>query len=115
MLVPGGQYAGPILMQGGATEIGNGDVVECIVNDNGAYTVLSAQATLNGNEITWEASQDGTTWAAVQFTPLSSGTAVSQTTTDGIYRATVLGLRYVRARISSYESGTVTVLAWLVA
>lgn len=115
MLVPGGQYKGPLLLQAAAQEMGDGAAVECIGAD-GAYTVLAVQVSgTDGDTITFEGSQDGTNWEAVQFTALATGTAATTAEDDGIYRATVLGLRQVRARISNWNAGTISVTGWLVA
>jgi hypothetical protein len=59
--------------------------------------------------ITWEATIDGATWAGIRATLLSSGTAAATATADGLYQIDLRGLSQVRARISAYTTGTITV------
>jgi hypothetical protein len=61
--------------------------------------------------ITWEISDDGTTWFAVNVTPLSTGTKSPTATTTGIYFAPTLGAKQFRARVSAWTSGSITVKA----
>lgn len=108
MLVPGGEYK-RVIMQSAAVATGNGTAVECTEISGGAYTVLTIQITgITTATFTFEATIDGTNWVAIQFTNLNSESAATTATADGIYRATVLGLVQVRARISSWTSGTIT-------
>ena len=63
--------------------------------------------------ITYEASNDNTTWYSVAgYTPLNSGsTTPVSTSTAAILLIFPCLARYFRARVSTYTSGTVTVLA----
>lgn len=109
MNVPGGQYK-RVVMQSAAVATGNGTSISCTEIESGALTSLTAQVTgITTATITWEATIDGTNWVAVQFTNLNDGTAATTATANGLYRATVLGLVSVRARISAWTSGTITV------
>jgi hypothetical protein len=58
--------------------------------------------------VTFEGTVDGTNWIAMQFIPLSTGTAATTATTTGLYAANVAGLTQVRARVSAYTSGNIT-------
>jgi hypothetical protein len=76
--------------------------------------VVGLQVTgVSGETITWEATIDGTNWAGLLVTPLSTGTAATTATANGLYKAEVSGLLKFRARISTGGSGTVTVWALL--
>ena len=98
------------ILQNAATATGNGTALECTPVNDGAYYSLTAQvAGITTATITWEGTVDGTNWVAIQATNLNSGAAATTATADGIVRITVLGLRQVRARISAYTSGTITV------
>lgn len=109
MNVPGGQYK-RVVMQSSAVATGNGTSVDCTDVDSGALTTVTAQVTgITTATITWEATIDGTNWVAIQFTNLNDGAAATTATANGLYRATVLGLVSVRARISAWTSGTITV------
>jgi hypothetical protein len=108
MLVPGGQIK-VVPMQVAAVATGNGTVIVTTELDGGAMTAVTFQVTgITTATITWEATIDGT-WVAVQATNLNSGTAATTATADGLYRFTCLGLMQVRARISAWTSGTITV------
>lgn len=109
MNVPGGQYITAV-MQNAATAADNGTSIECTGGTRGAMTVLTMQiAGISGDTITFEATIDGSNWVAVQATNLNSGSAATTATANGLYRLTVLGLLSVRARISTYSAGTITV------
>lgn len=93
------------LMQDSATATGNGTELNCA-----GHNVAVLQVTgIDGDTITWESTIDGT-WAGVRATKLSTDAAALTATTDGLYRVTVAGLRVLRARISTYGSGTITVV-----
>lgn len=77
------------------------------------YTTVGVEVALAGTAtITFEGSISGTNWTA--FPCVSAGTtpAVSATTeASGLWQCQVAGLRALRARISSWTSGTVNVFA----
>lgn len=79
------------------------------------YASVAVQVTSPGTTctITYEASNDNTTWYAVAgYTPLNTGSTVPVTTsTTAILLIFPCIARYFRARISTYTSGTVTVIA----
>lgn len=109
MLVPAGQ-ATKIIMQSAAVATGNGTAATCTSGGNGSYTTLTMQVVgITTATITWEATIDGTNWVAIQTTNLNTGTAATTTTADGLFRLTSLGLTSVRARISAWTAGTITV------
>lgn len=113
MNVPGAQYINAI-MQNAATAVGNGTPMDCTAAARGAMTVLTMQVQgITTATITFEATIDGTNWVAIQVTNLTSGALATTTTADGLFRVTVLGLVRVRARISAYTSGTITVTGML--
>jgi hypothetical protein len=101
-------YSGTIT---GIAATADGTAILCTEASGGAYTTLTVHVEgISGDTITFEATIDGTNWIAIQFTNLNSGAAGTTATADGLYRATVLGLKQVRARISTYSSGTIIVL-----
>lgn len=83
------------------------------VADTSGYGSVSIQVTSAGTTctITYEASEDGTTWFSVAgFTPLSTGSAVPVTTsTTAILLNFPTVAKQFRARVSTYTSGTVTI------
>lgn len=115
MLLPGGNYQYQ-LMQSAATATGNGTALATTDAANGAHTTLTMQvAGITTATITFEATVDGSNWVAVACTNLNDGTAATTATANGLYRLTCLGLVSVRARISAYTSGTITVIGVAVA
>lgn len=109
MLVPGGQYE-KVVMQDAAVATGNGTAAASTSGSGGCYTTLTVQITgITTATITFEATIDGSNWVAIAFTNLNAGTDATTATANGLYRATVLGLVSVRARISSWTSGAITV------
>ncbi|MBI2718149.1 MAG: hypothetical protein HYX36_05220 [Rhizobiales bacterium] len=79
------------------------------------YGSVVVQVTSPGTTctITYEASNDNTTWYSVAgYTPLNTGsTPPVSTSTAAILLIFPCLARYFRARVSTYTSGTVTVLA----
>lgn len=72
----------------------------------GLQVVISASAT-----VTFEGSIDGSNWVAVDAVNKNSGASGSTAAASGIYIINTSGLRYLRARISTFGSGTITVTA----
>lgn len=115
MLVPGA-LANKRILQSAAEATGNGTAVTCTSGGEGSYATLTAQVEgITTATITWEAIIDGTNWVAVQAIPLTTGTAATTATADGIYRINVTGLAQVRARISAWTEGAITITGYLVA
>lgn len=103
-------------MQSSVQATGNGTAVVPTRVDEGAYTALTMHIEgINGDTITFEGTIDGTNWIAIQAENLNDGTEATTATADGLYRITVLGLGQVRARISTYSAGTITILGILAA
>jgi hypothetical protein len=79
------------------------------------YASVAVQVTSPGTTctITYEASNDNTTWYSVAgYTPLNTGsTTPVSTSATAILLIFPCIARYFRARVSTYTSGTVTVLA----
>ncbi len=73
-----------------------------------ALTVFSVTGTFDGT-ITFEGTVDGANWSSIQVHNLSNGNVSTTATATGLYGCNVLGLGDVRARISAYTSGTISV------
>src|SRR5438552_10967553 len=82
--------------------------------DVSSYRSVAVQVVSAGTTCTiiYEASNDGTTWYSVAgYTPLNLGTTTPVTTsTTAILLVFPCVARLFRARVSTYTSGTVTVL-----
>jgi len=109
MLEQGSIYIQKVL-QSAATGTGNGTAVNCTDLSKGAFKIITLQvAGISGDTITWEATIDGTNWAAFSVTNLGTAAAATTATANGIYSADVTGIVQFRARISTYSAGTITV------
>lgn len=105
-----------VILQSAAVAIGNGTAIEVTDAIRGSYLALTVQITgITTATVTWEATVDGTNYVAIQATNLNAGTEATTATADGIFRMTVLGFKYVRARISAWTTGTVYVTGYLTA
>jgi hypothetical protein len=93
------------VLQSAATALGDGNAIALR-----GHNAISLQIT--GTfvaTITFEATQDGTNFVAIPAINLNSLAQSTTTTTTGIYLIYAAGMSYVRARISVYTSGSVTV------
>lgn len=96
-----------LTFQSGATAIGNGTAV-----DVSGYATLSLRVVISATAtITFEASVDGTNFTAMTGTR-TDGTVGAVTTLTNDFRFVVSGLKFFRARISAYTSGTVDVTGY---
>ena len=93
------------IMQDGAAATGNGTPINC--PGHGTFTG-QVSGTFVGT-ITWEATLDGTNWIAIGLTNLNTANVATTTTVAGIFRVSCAGLALLRARISAYTSGAITV------
>lgn len=73
-----------------------------------AGVAIQVVGTYSGT-ISFEASVDGSTYVALNLTPLNSTTAATSTTSTGVWSGGVGGASIVRARMSSYTSGSASV------
>lgn len=93
------------IMQSAAVATGNGTAI-----DIGGLSSLVMQITGTFvGTVTFEATINNTDWVAVQIKNRNSGKLSTITTGTGLYSLSVAGLLKVRARISAYTSGSVTV------
>jgi len=76
-----------------------------------ASLVMQVVGTFVGT-VTFEATVDQTNWVAIQAVNLNDGSAATTATAPGLYACRVVGLKQVRARISAYTSGSITVAAF---
>lgn len=91
--------------QSAATGTGNGTAM-----DVGGLAVATLQVEgITTATVLFEGTIDGSTWYAIRAINLNSGAVASQATADGVWTVPVAGLDQLRARISAYTSGTITV------
>ena len=102
-------------LQNAATGNGNGSTLAVQGLASVAMTVNCSVACAGGTTITFQGSQDGTNFVALNgMQPAATTTAstvVNQGTTPTVWFVPVPGLQLIRAAISSYSAGTITVTA----
>lgn len=96
------------LLQNAAAAPGNGFALAGL--EEFESVIVEVSGTFVGT-ITWEVSEDGITFYAVNVTPLATGTKATTATVAGVYAVPTLGVKQFRARISAWTSGTITVKA----
>jgi hypothetical protein len=94
-------------LQNGATATGTGTTLSTLGMGTVAFTVTGTFSAI----ITWEGSEDGLNFFPILATSYGSTTPATTTTATGIFIAECVGLQQVRAHITSYTSGNVTVTA----
>mgnify|MGYP001592237760 CR=1 FL=1 len=92
-------------LQGTITATGNGNVLPVSGFNTGVFDV---QGTFVATAV-FEASTDKTVWNGLQVTNVASGASGTTATTTGLYKAGLSGISYVRARVSDYTSGTMSI------
>lgn len=97
------------VLQNAAGATGNGQILDCA-----GYSAAGLQVTGTFvGTITWEVSNDGgTTWVGILAAPTTTGTGALTATTTGIYVVDVSAIEKLRARVSAYTSGAITVTAF---
>jgi len=118
--VTGGVAPGPatlpaaVVMQSAATGLGNGTVLPVSGYATAILSVTASVAMSGGTAITFEASTDDTTWVSIAAHAIGvNGNLAPTTTTVGDYRVAVDGYKSLRARISTYGAGTITVKGYV--
>lgn len=107
-----GSMSEQLIFQNGATALGDGTAVDV----SGYNTLLVVLSSTGSAVVTFEYSNDNTTWnllpGQIPSNTLSNvnlQTALTVTTATSV-RFNILGIKYVRFRISTYTSGAVTVI-----
>lgn len=98
-------------LQNAATATGAGTAMQLLHPNFNPMTDVVMQV-LGGFSATiaWQGTVDGNTWTPVRAENLETGTMATTTNATGLYRINVRGLAAVRANITSYTSGQVTVV-----
>lgn len=94
-------------LQNAVAATGNGIALNTDGMSTASFTV---SGTFVGT-ITFEGTEDGTNFASLPVRSLATGTGATTSTTTGTFTASCTGLTSVRARISAYTSGNITVTA----
>lgn len=94
-------------LQNAATATGNGTPLPVL----GLSSVAATVTGITTATITWEATEDNTNWSSVNAVQSGTNTIGTTATANGDYVLSCAGFQQVRARISAYTSGTITVTA----
>jgi hypothetical protein len=94
----------PIFFQQGALATGNGLEYD-VEGMTGVVVQLAISVTAT---VTWEVLQQDGSWVSVIAANVATGVCATTATATGAYWVPAAGFRRMRARISSYSSGTVT-------
>lgn len=96
-------------MQNAATASGNGTSLPATGFAGAIINIVSSVAMSGGTTVNFEASVDDTTWVAINAHKIGTQSLATTTTSDGDYRVSTAGYKSIRARISAYSAGTVTI------
>lgn len=115
MLTTGGSFVYQYL-QNAAGATGGGTPIETTGGVNGACTALTMQVTGTFvGTVTFEGTVDATNWVSLLCTSVTAGSTATTATAPGVVRVDCSGLTQVRARVSAYTSGSITVIGLAVA
>lgn len=95
-------------LQNAAVANANGETLATNLQGTATMTVTCASCS-GGTTVNFEGTSDGTRYDALQGTAIGGGAAVTSATATGTFTFSVAGLLNVRARISAYSAGTITV------
>jgi len=98
-------YSKSLTMQSAAAATGNGTVFD--VSDF-ASLGMQISGTFVGT-VTFECTVDNTNWVSLTMISPTNGAWSTTATAVGVWCASITGLRQVRARVSAYTSGSITV------
>ena len=119
LLTNPGATKGPITMQNAAVALGNGTAIDVTKAGKGGYAVLTMQVVIATTAVvTFEGTIDGSNWVSIMATNMTTDArtaTVTNAAASGLYQINVLGLASVRARVSTWTAGAVTVKGQLVA
>lgn len=117
--LPTSQAASPApsatTMQNGATANGNGTSLTVAGFATTILNITASVAMSGGTTINFEGSVDDTTWVSLMALNIGTSTLATSTLTTGDWMVQVAGYKSVRARISAYSAGTITVKGYPIA
>jgi hypothetical protein len=99
-------------IQSAAVANGNGTNLNMQGYTSAALNVLCSVACSGGTTINFEASVDNTTFVPIQGINVGTNTIATTTTTSGDWLFNASGYSFLRARISAYSAGTISIKAY---
>jgi fibronectin-binding autotransporter adhesin len=103
--------SGSTTLQNAATGNGNGTSMS-VAGYGGAVLHVVCSVACSGTQITFYASFDNSNFFDIEGTQVGGGPPVISTATTGDFTFNVAGYSYLRAAISSYSAGTITVTGY---
>lgn len=101
-------------MQNAAVANGDGTSLPVTGYASAIIAIVSSVAMSGGTTINFEATTDDITWVPILAHQIGAvGTQASTTTIDGDFRINVAGFKSIRARISAYSAGTITIKGYV--
>jgi hypothetical protein len=98
------------IMQNAAVANGNGTSLDVTGYPVALLNIVSSPSMSGGTTINFEASVDDTTWVSIAAHQIGvNGSLESTATADGDFRLATAGYKSIRARISAYSAGTITI------
>jgi hypothetical protein len=97
------------LMQNASTSDGSGASLSVAGFATAILSVTASVPMSGGSTINFEASADGSTWVPILGSMVGTTTVAASTTTTGDWSFGIAGYEFLRARISAYSAGTITV------
>lgn len=94
-----------VIMQDAATSVGNGAPISTVDRAIIGMQIVGAFVAT----ITFEGTVNGANWSPIRATSLSDGSVGTMATGPGIFTCACTELDLVRARISAYASGAITI------
>lgn len=97
-------------LQNAAVANGNG-TAQVVTGYSGAVLTVNCSACSGGTQINFQGSQDGTNFSSIYAVQIGTVNTATSTTTAGLtyWRVAVAGLTDLRATVSAYSAGTVTI------
>jgi len=103
-------------LQTAAGVTGAGSPMRLIDDAGGGLDAIAVQVEgITSATVTWQVSLNGVDWYGILLSPPPTGTGALTATADGIYRGNVKGLKWFRANITTFGSGTIEIEAFGVA
>lgn len=106
----------PATLQSSAVASGNGTALST-TGLAGASMTVNCSSCSGGTTVNFEAQEDGSNFVPIMGTKLDGSSQATSTTTAGVtvWQFNLSGIQQIRARISGYSAGTVTVTAHAIA
>ena len=104
-----GMVTAPVVLQSAAVATGAGVAIDC----QGYRFVILTVAGISGDTITVEGCINDSNWEALRVVAVDARSSLAAITANNTYVAVVGGQRKLRAKISTYSAGTITVTAVL--